>query len=320
MRQATVDILVRLFTKLRYRLLRIGPLVVGLCVCKIPLLRSYKLKLLSTWHDPGQRNSIDDFIYPGLFSAWIHSEYLSEKNPDTRESLKALAMGGTSGRNWAADYDSREFDLSGRIGNLSFNEADPLFGAIDEILIKNHGRRVCICQVGSSSGREIAYFAKKYPGYRFLGSDIYQDVVEYSSSHHKYPNLAFELFSATNICEKLLSIVNLDAVIVYASGSLQYVQPEHLALFFRQLAGVSGVEILLTEPGSESAGSPDKLGGSVWRGNFGYTHDYKYYAEQAGFLTAASKIIRPYYPYEDFPAHRGTIHYYYHGTRSNAAL
>lgn len=305
-----------IFKQIRRRLLQLIPVVVGLCICNMPFLRSYKLKLLATWQDPDKRNSIENFFWSEFFAVWIRFEYLPEKNPDKRELLKSLAMGGNSGKNWAAMYNSRQLDFSSRIGHLLFREADPLFDALDEILLQNVGRRLCVCQIGSSSGREIAYFAKKYPEFSFLGSDIYREVVENSSAHHGQPNLSFELFSAKNIYERLCSLTSLDAVIVFSSGSLQYVQPEHLSIFFSKLGAISNIQIVLVEPGSESGGSPDKLTGSVWRGNFSYTHDYRFYAEQAGFLTSKSQIIRPYHPYEDFPMHKGTIHYYYHGSKN----
>lgn len=304
----------KVFWEVRRRLLQIVPVVAGFCICKIPYLKSYKMRLLSTWMDVAKRDSIDNFLWPGFFAVWIRLEYLRERDPDRRELLKSLAMGGNSGKNWAASYNSRELDFSERIGHLSFREADPLFGALDEILLQNVGRRVYVCQIGSSSGREIGYYAKKYPKFSFLGTDIYQEVVEYSAAHHGHPNLTFELISAKHLCEKLGSLADLDTLIVFSSGSLQYVQPEHLSILFRQLGAISNVEIILTEPGSESKGSPDKLRGSVWRGNFGYTHDYRFYAEQSGFVTYESQIIRPYFPYDEFPMHKNTIHYYYRGS------
>ncbi len=271
--------------------------------------------MLSSWHDEGKRNFLDNFLYTGFIAAWLRFEYVSEKDADKREALKGFAMGGNSGKNWAASYNSRVLNLNERIGNMSSREAQPFFDAIDEICIKNKGKNVYVCQIGSSSGREIAYFAKKYPDFSFLGSDIYQEVIDFSVVNHKYTNLSFEVFSAKTIVTKLLSLKNVDLTIVFSSGSLQYVQPEHLEFFFKELVKVPNVEILLCEPCNESKGCPDGLKKSIWRGNFSYTHDYRFYAEEAGFLTADFKILRPYTPYKNFPMHKGTVHYYYHGTK-----
>ena len=102
-------------------------------------------------------------------------------------------------------------------------------------------------------------------------------------------------------------------ILVLSSGSLQYVQPEHLQGFFKTLAKCPNLKILLLEPACESQGKPDELERSIWRGNFSYTHAYKYYAELSGIKTVKCEIIRPYSPYEDFPIHKDTVHYFYYG-------
>ena len=66
---------------------------------------------------------------------------------------------------------------------------------------------------------------------------------------------------------------------------------------------------MLDEPANESNGMPDTLKTSIYRGNFSYTHDFKWYAEESGMETVKCEMIRPYYPYEDFPIHRNTAHY-----------
>ena len=48
-------------------------------------------------------------------------------------------------------------------------------------------------------------------------------------------------------------------------------------------------------------------------GNFSYNHDYKWYAEESEIETVQCEIIRPYYPYEDFPTQKNRVHYFYSG-------
>ena len=59
-------------------------------------------------------------------------------------------------------------------------EAYPIFNEISAIL-GNTSSRYLVIQVGSSSGREIAYFAKMFPQHDFVGTDIYDEIVEYAS-------------------------------------------------------------------------------------------------------------------------------------------
>ncbi|SVD06705.1 uncharacterized protein METZ01_LOCUS359559, partial [marine metagenome] len=102
-------------------------------------------------------------------------------------------------------------------------------------------------------------------------------------------------------------------ILVYASGSLSYVQPEHLTIFFNSVGKFRNLKILLLEGASESKGKPNEIKTSIYGSPFSYTHDYKWYAEKSGIETVKCEIIRPYYPYEDFPMHENTVHYFYYG-------
>jgi hypothetical protein len=224
-------------------------------------------------------------------------------------------MGGDGGGKWAESYDSGGLDFNGKVGNLTLGEACPAYGITESLLERLKSKRIFMCQIGSSSGREIAYFAKKYPEQKFSGTDIYEEVIKYSADSHRLPNLTFELFSAKNIHEKLSALTGFDCIIVFSSGSLQYVQPEHIDLFFMNLSRIPNLKIILNEPGDETKGSPDKLGGSRYRGSFSYTHNYKYYAERNGLKTVECRIVRPYHPLNDTfnVRHKHTIHYNYYG-------
>ena len=92
--------------------------LLGLAIVKIPLFNKYKLHLLSTWYEMTvgtgyvgssqtvveKRNKIDEILYKYVFYSWIKFDYLKEKDPDKRETLKSLCMGGEHGRHWAEYY------------------------------------------------------------------------------------------------------------------------------------------------------------------------------------------------------------------------
>lgn len=314
-RGAVLEVFDRCLQNLHRVLARIyhAPLsLICFAICKLPSLSHYKKHLLSTWADVKKRKGIDNFLFNRFFSIWIKFEYLKERNPDKRENLKELSMGGSSGKEWAKYYNTNPIssDFNTKRGHLSFREAAPLFDEIEGIL-KNSKTDLLIIQIGSSSGREIAYFAAKYPGHTYIGTDTYQEIIDYSALSHKFENLSFKKISAKDISQ-LLSEYKDRNMILFSSCSLEYVQPEHLETFFDSIAKYP-VRIILTETANESDGSPDKLRGSRWRGNFSYTHDYKFYAEKAGIRTIKHEIVRPYFPYKDFPGRKNVVHYFYSG-------
>jgi trans-aconitate methyltransferase len=298
--------------------------MISYAIIKIPLFSKYKIRLLSTWQATGgSGNRLYDYLFWVFHKEWVNSEYLKETDPDKRETLKSICLSGESGRNWA-EYLQTQFNDNGeqgtidfdkKIGHLTIKEANPIFDEISEIL-GNTDSNYLVIQIGSSSGKVVAYFAKKFPQHKFIGTDIYDEIVEYASQHQNLSNLSFLKCSAKET-GNIFNLVDIDIknkkILVFGFGSIQYVQPEHLTIFFNSISKFSNCEILLAEPGNESKGKPDQLKTSIHRDNLSYTHDYKWYAEESGIETVKSQIIRPYYPYKDFPGYENTIHYFYYG-------
>jgi hypothetical protein len=106
----------------------------------------------------------------------------------------------------------------------------------------------------------------------------------------------------------------IEPVVLFSSGSLQYVQPEHIAMLFEKLAKRRGLELWLLEPAQESGRDPSEVPGSSWQGNFSYTHNYRYYAETGGWQTKICEIIRPY---SHDRMRRSTVHYFYAASTVN---
>jgi tRNA G46 methylase TrmB len=124
---------------------------------------------------------------------------------------------------------------------MTLQELEPLYDKVSCTLENAHSNYLVI-QIGSSSGKEIAHFAKIFPQHEFIGTDIYDEVIEYASDYHNYSNLSFvkcsakEIANIFNINVKIQPIkITLSPILVFASGSLNYVQPEHLTIFFNSL-------------------------------------------------------------------------------------
>jgi len=281
--------------------------VIGGLVCGLPPLRAYKARLLSTWTDPQGRGGLDRLIFSPVFRFWQEHEYLAEADPDRREMLKDSVMGSEAGARWAAHYDERPLDFDAPVGALTMRVVCPVLTDLDERL-RSVAAEALILQVGSSSGRELAWLASRHPGHRFLGIDIYKEVVDYAAKRHAGTNLAFSVHSAKDAAD-LAGRHGAKPVFVFSSGSLQYVQPEHLQALFDRLAALPDAEIHLAEPASETGGSPLELSGSRWMGNMAYNHDYGYYARKSGMTDVRAGVVRPYVPAERFPSHAGTVSY-----------
>ncbi len=188
---------------------------------------------------------------------------------------------------WAAIYLGRPFPPPSheKVGNLTFDEAFPLYKRLCDILSAE--RTPCeVIQIGSSSGRNIAWLARQFPNHNFLNTYIYDEVVEFSRKNHSLPNLSFATVPVTCI-HLLMEYVSGHHFIFFADGSMQYVQPEHLDRFFRLCAKSSNkVEMHLS----------DAYGGvgnhfSAPRANLAYSHDYSAYAVKYSYSQVHKNII-----------------------------
>jgi hypothetical protein len=264
-------------------------------------------RLLTTWQTPSDRSYIGWFAFRIVFDHWIRTIYLAEADPETRESLKDICMTGKSGVAWAAEYDGRPLDRGQRYFELSFEEANPHFCALENLLEQARPGHLVV-QVGCSSGREMAYFAGKFPLIAFLGTDIDRDIIARATQIHKLDNLRFEVMRAHEI-PQLIS--RSGTVTIFSSGSLQYVQPEHLEKMFQGLARRGAADIVLLEPtsvlGRTFRGHPY----TRWRGNFSFSHEYELFAKESGFETITKAKIQ--FTHCNSSPHFNTRHYFYFG-------
>lgn len=252
-----------------------------------PPLRSFSLALLAKWQLPKTR--LERSIFTVLIRTWEDKEYLMEQDPDRREQLKAICMGSESGRAWATEYDSRPIDLNTPLGNSTLGEAWPIYNELNRVLANYQGT---VVQIGCSSGREVAYFARGHPAVQFVGTDPYQEVIDYAK-RHSCKNASFRVLPATRV-----SHIVEEGMIVYSSGALQYVQPEHLEETFKDLSAILNVRLYIMEPALPG----HAIEKSVYRGNFAWSHNYRSMAERIGMTIHDHKILTPH--------QKNVAHYY----------
>jgi len=259
-----------------------------ICFSRSKNILKYRNYLLSTWNNEKKRTMFDDMLFPFVFSIFEYLFYVREKDPNIREEMKKLCSDGESCEKWFYIYKNRPLDL-------------------DIILYKDLEKRLreesnfIVVQLGSCSGREVAYFAKRFPEHEFIGIELYQPFIDLSNAEYNLPNLSFELMPAVNI-SILMEKYKDKKFIFFSSGSMEYIQPEHIRGIFTDIKNY-GAEIFLYEPIVKKAIDEIK---STYRGNFSFNHNYKYFAEYSGIKTLEMKTLRM----ED---NEFALNYYYYG-------
>ncbi len=225
---------------------------------------------------------------------WFDKYVFPQLPISSRIDYQSQAMGGEEAVDWAIYYEKeienyppKEGSL--KIGGLDYYQALPYLEVVKSKLNSGSFRK-CM-QIGCSSGREINYFASLFPCIQFIGAEIDSQIVEYlNNSYKNQENLSFVVSWAGETAKEQA----LDDTLVFSNGSLQYVYPEHLDMFFKAVAGISNVCLVFSEPTNFKKICPTKVSGSLPRGKLSYTHNYEFYAGKAEMRVEKVKITKPY--------------------------
>jgi hypothetical protein len=146
-------------------------------------------------------------------------------------------MGAVSGVQWARMYLARGFPDR-------YTPVLAMFRELERELASGAVRRVH--QVACCSGREIAYFARRFPAVTFCGSDGDADVVDFlRATWRELPNLAFARVRLD--LAEASETASLRSDLLYASGGLHYLDERSLRSFLGRARTVTS-RLLLSQP------------------------------------------------------------------------
>lgn len=251
--------------RMKYRLLgKFGSLV-------FHVSPSYGKSILAQW--TGDRpSSLIDRIGLQFAMAWVLDQiYGMKTSVEKREYLKSLCMGGDAGLRWAKSYAEQGFPSPD-------TKHKPVFQWIPEVLAK--ADVTTFHQVACGSGREIGYYAKQFPNIEFVGSEMDEQVVNYLVEKWKdVTNLKFELRDLTVLDSEHCNVDTGRAI--FASGGIQYLDPESTLRFFEYCRSNSH-HLFLSQP-LELGFSVDSERQSSPRGNLSWNHPYVHYLSISGW-------------------------------------
>ena len=241
---------------------------------------------LQKWSSNAEGTSRLQKFFFSIVVYFVLAKYYSKNTSSKeREVLKYMCMGDDSGVVWAKYYAKIGFP----------NETTKMqgfWGLLDNKLSDHTIKHVH--QVACGSGREVAYYAKKYPKIKFIGSDIDESVVSFCKEKWGYiSNLTFEVVRLDRLNQKEKKILKCD--LIFASGGLQYLDEALLIRFFKIINGLSK-QIIFAQPLAIDF-LMDKHKHSKKRGNFSWNHPYISILRQAGWqnITYSVSFIEKHY-------------------------
>ncbi len=232
---------------------------------------AYRAHLLSFWTEGGSSlGRLEKWLFAGLSRAIDRRYYDVAASTKDRETIKALCMARSSAVKWARHYLSLGFPDRYTLALKMFDEIESLLAS---------GSVQIVRQVACCSGREIAYFARRYPHIKFVGSDCDEALIDFLREHWKHlSNLTFDL---VRLEEEQVDGAKLKCDLLYASGGFHYLDPTSLRRFLQQVQPLAG-RLFLSQPMHRSY-AVEKERDSQPRGQLSWNHPYPAFLREAGW-------------------------------------
>ena len=201
----------------------------------------------------------------------LSDEYYTA-NFDRRRQIASMFYGQEESVRWAKNYnDNVEFDYQ-----TLFSEEKLSLTWVEKMLsTKNYS----VHELGTSSGRQIAHFAKKFPQSKFVGSDLFDELISYLKNYYNLPNLNFKKVDAGLLDD----VSKIKEDILVAAGVLCLLNEEEILTLF---SNVKSQHIIIGEPifGHGSVLSSTPVGG------FQSAHPYEMFLKNTGWVIVRKKL------------------------------
>jgi hypothetical protein len=238
----------------------------------------------------------------------FQKEYYNKlKSKEKIRELSDSTLSFGEGKKWAQHYYEKNFLSLGKLKDETIYKK-----IVNYIKKKNldQNKDVFIIQLGSSSGRDLEYLYNIYPKLNYISTDINDEILDFQKEKYNFKNLEYYKCHAEDI-DKCINHFNLSnkIIIIFAAGSIQYVNPFFLKEFFSKISTFEQLNLFISEPISIKFIENSK-NLSESRGYVSFTHRYDEYALTAKMKIIEKKIIHLFA--KDDPNHKDTATYYLH--------
>ena len=281
-------------TKIIYNIIKY-PLI--LIFIKTPFVNILKRRFKN--HRSLKKRNIIWFVLDTLFQR----EYFNKlKNREELRELTNSTLIDGEGRKWAQEFYDKHFQTldelkKRRTGIMSSNDASPFFERMINFIKLNNlsdDKNTYIIQLGSSSGRDLEFFLKIFPKLNYISTDVNDEILDFQKEKYSYPNFKYFKCYAEDIDECINHFkISEKNIILYSSGSLQYVNPFFLKEFFSKIKNYKNLNLFISEPVSLLFIDNNKLI-SDYRGKISFSHRYDEYAKNSNLNIIENQVIRPY--------------------------
>ena len=242
---------------------------------KIFHYRSLKIKGKSFF--PYLKYNEFDYLISTVLYFRLYYRNLIDPNKQRRISLNTLADG--EGKFWANYYNSEEGhkhrlqrkniyeETIKLINNYSLDKEDNLF-----------------INLGSSSGKDIKFFHNHFKKFKYISSDVNQEIISFQKEILNIPNIKYYMGTS----EKVIDIIkeyqnNNSKILIFSNGALQYEIPYFLNKMFKSLKTINNKIYFCLSEQYEKTFKENINIKSYHRKNVLWVHNYTQYLKENNF-------------------------------------
>lgn len=158
-------------------------------------------------------------------------------------------------------------------------------------IIKKYKNKVCLLQIGSSSGRDLEFLNHIESKVNFISVDLTREILNFQKKFLNIKNIEYFKMDAENVYKIFKKKKYEDNYkIIFAIGSIQYLPPHNFKVLLKNLKNISKVCLIIKQPVDASFLLSKKL--FAPRGNFAFQYKYSDILKKYGFKILRKKITK----------------------------
>ena len=230
---------------------------------------------------------------------WV--EYFSKlKNPEEARKITKSTFSKDEGIKYTEGYFQSHFRKIENLHNIKFahthSTAVPLILDMTKYIKDNHlseDKDTFIIQIGSSSGLDLKFFYDQFPKLNYISTDINDEILNYQKEKFNLHN-NFKFFKCyAEEIDKCFEKFNLKKkrIILFSRGSLQYVVPYFLEIFFSKIKLHKDSILFLCEPVVLKSIKNTVRLSAEHRSKISFSHNYRQIAQKNGLGIIKEKLM-----------------------------
>ena len=241
------------------------------------------------------------YIFGVIENIYWQKYFCHINDPYLQRNITSKSLSNGNGIKWAKIYSKnppsnfQELNRN-KVGKMSAFKANPIHFEIYKFIKKNNynNSKTAIIQIGSCSGSDLFFFYNYFKEIKYISTDINNEILNFQRIKINNKKFIFYKCYAEEIDKCIQKYCgNIKNIVIFSSGTLQYVNPFFLSKMRINLSKIYNkkINLFITEP-IIKFNVDSFYYKSICLGHYSFSHNYSKYFNK--FKLKKRLIISPY--------------------------